>query len=91
MRDWILCSCQMPEEYEWIGTKSFGTTKSEQVIVTFETPGGKRFIKILSFQNGEIAGLEKMEIDAIAKGSIPIAWMPLPEPYRGDKSGTIFT
>ena len=46
---WILCSERIPEEHEWIGTKKFGTTISDEVYVTFKNPEGKRFVKHLSF------------------------------------------
>lgn len=37
---WIPCCERLPEEHEWIGTKKFGTTISDEVYVTFETPDG---------------------------------------------------
>lgn len=80
---WILCSERMPEEHEWIGTKRFGTTISDEVYVTFENPKGERFCKHLSFQNGKVNGYDQRFIDAICKGSRPVAWMPLPEPWKG--------
>lgn len=79
---WIPCSEGMPEEREWIGTKRFGTTKSDEVYVTFETPNGDRFAKHLSFQNGKLSVADQQTIDVICKGSVPVAWMPLPEPYE---------
>ena len=54
-QNWILCSERMPEEREWIGTKQFGTTISDEVYVTFETPDGQRFAKHISFQNGKLS------------------------------------
>ena len=80
---WISCSERMPEEREWIGTKTFGTTISDEVYITFESPKGERFTKHLSFQNGKVPSFKQREIDAFYKGSVPIAWKPLPEPYRG--------
>lgn len=80
---WIPCSERMPEEHEWIGTNRFGTTISEEVYVTFENPKGERFTKHLSFQNGKLSSFDQREIDVFHKGSAPIAWMPLPEPYKG--------
>lgn len=70
---WILCSKRMPEEHEWIGTKQFGTTISDEVYVTFENPNGERFAKHLSFQNGKLSGFNQSKIDAVHKGAIPIA------------------
>jgi len=78
---WILCDEKMPEEHEWLGTKKFGTTISDEVYVTFENPKGERFCQHLSFQNGKLSAFDKSTIDAFYKGSKPIAWMPLPEPY----------
>lgn len=80
---WTLCSERMPEEHEWMGTKRFGTTISNEVYVTFENPKGERFCKHLSFQNGKLSDFDQSTIDAFYKGSKPIAWMPLPEPYKG--------
>lgn len=84
MSKWIPCGERMPEEHEWIGTKRFGTTISDEVYVTFENPEGERFTKHLSFQNGKLSSYNQREIDALYKGSVPIAWMPLPEPYKED-------
>ena len=81
---WILCSEKMPKEHEWIGTKKFGTTISDEVYVTFENPEGKRFVKHLKFQNGKLSSFDQNEINAFYKGSAPIAWMPLPIPYEGE-------
>lgn len=83
---WIPVSERLPGEREWIGTKRFGTTISDEVYVTFETIDGKRFCEHLRFQNGKLSPSMQMEIDAISKGAKPIAWMPLPEVYRGGES-----
>ena len=80
---WILCDERMPEEHEWIGTKKFGTTISDEVYVTFENEKGERFCKHLSFQNGELSRYDQFHMDTWFKGSKPIAWMPLPEPKGG--------
>jgi len=85
---WILCSERMPEEHEWMGTKRFGTTISDEVYVTFENPKGERFCKHLSFQNGKLSSFDQSTIDAFYKGSKPIAWMPQPEPYKERQDGT---
>lgn len=84
-RHWIPVTERLPEEHEWIGTKTFGTTISDKVYVTFESPKGERFTKHLSFQNGKVPSFEQRKIDAWHKGSVPIAWMPLPEPYREEE------
>lgn len=80
---WIPISEGLPEEHEWIGTKQFGTTISDKVHITFDV-NGKRFVKTLSLQNGELSDYEKRSMDVFYKGWKMLAWMPLPEPYRGD-------
>ena len=80
---WILCDERMPEEHEWLGTKKFGTTISDEVYVTFENEKGERFCKHLSFQNGELSSYDQFHMDTWYKGSKPIAWMPLPKPFEG--------
>lgn len=82
--DWIPCSVRMPEEHEWLGTKRFGTTISDEVYVTFESPKGERFCRHLSFQNGKLSASDQLTIDAFFKGSRPIAWRPLPEAWKGE-------
>lgn len=82
--DWILCSERMPEEREWIGTKLFGTTISDEVYVTFEAPSGERFAKHIMFQNGRLSSSGQRVMDTVFKGAKPIAWRPQPEPYKGD-------
>ena len=84
---WIPCNVKMPEEHEWIGTKRFGTTISDEVYVTFENPKGERFTKHLSFQNGKVPNFEQRTIDAFYKGSVPIAWKPKPKPWEGEVDG----
>lgn len=79
---WIQCTERMPEEREWLGTKRFGTTKSDEVYVTFENPKGERFCRHLSFQNGKLSAFDQSTIDAFFKGSRPVAWKPLPEPCQ---------
>ena len=84
---WILCSERMPEEREWIGTKIFGTTISDEIYVTFEAPDGQRFTDHISFQNG---GLSVPDIEIMRvwhNDAKPIAWQPCPEPYKGDSNG----
>ena len=79
---WILCDEKMPEEHEWIGTKKFGTTISDEVYVTFENEKGERFCRHMKFQNGELSRYDQFHMDTWFKGSKPIAWMPLPVPYQ---------
>ena len=82
---WIPCSERLPEEHEWIGTKMFGTTISDEVCITFDK-NGERFVKVMSLQNGKLSNSDKETMDVFHKGWKMIAWMPLPEPYR--KGGT---
>lgn len=79
---WISCSERMPEEHEWLGTKKFGTTISNEVYVTFEAPDGQRFAKHISFQNGKLSPVDEQRMKVWFKGAKPIAWKPMPEPYR---------
>lgn len=79
---WIPCSERMPEEHEWLGTKKFGTTISDEVYVTFENEKGERFCQHMKFQNGELSRYDKAYMDTWFKGSKPIAWMPLPKPFE---------
>ena len=78
---WIPCSERLPGEHEWLGTKKFGTTISNEVYVTFEAPDGQRFAKHISFQNGKLSPVDEQRMKVLFKGAKPIAWMPLPEPY----------
>ena len=85
---WIPCSERMPEEHEWIGTKKFGTTISNEVYVTFETPDGERFAKHISFQDGKLSSVDEQRMKVWYKGAKPISWMPLPKPWEGEEHGT---
>ncbi len=84
--EWILCSKRMPEEREWIGTKQFGTTISDEVYVTFEAPDGQRFVDHISFQNGKLSHTDEYRMKVIFNNAKPIAWQPCPEPYKGDSN-----
>lgn len=79
---WIPVSERMPEEHEWMGTKKFGTTISDEVYVMLENSEGRRYTQHLSFQNGKLSTADQSRLDAIFKGGTPIAWMPLPKPYK---------
>ena len=83
---WTPCNNCMPEEHEWIGTKRFGTTISDEVYVTFETPDGQRFAKHISFQNGKLSRSDAEIMRVWHKGAKPITWQPCPEPYKGDNN-----
>ena len=80
---WIPCNEKMPEEYEWTGTEKFGTTISNNVLVTFEVPYG-RFVKIIRFQNGELSSTDKHKMDALYSEWKVVAWMPLPKKYKAE-------
>ena len=80
---WVPCSERLPEEREWIGTKRFGTTISDEVYVTFEAPDGQRFTDHISFQNGKLSASDAERMRVWYKGAKPVAWMPLPEPWKG--------
>ena len=80
---WTLCNNCMPEEHEWIGTKRFGTTISDEVYVTFEAPDGQRFADHISFQNGKLSRSDEHRMKVVYKGAKPIAWKPLPEAWKG--------
>ena len=81
-QEWIPCSERLPDEHEWIGTKEFGTTISDKVHITFDV-NGERFVRTLSLQNGELSNYEKRTMDTLYKGWKMVAWMPLPEPWKG--------
>ena len=83
--EWIPISEGLPKEHERVGTKQFGTTISDKVHITFDV-NGERFVKTLSLQNGELSNYEKRTMDTLHKGWKMIAWMPLPEPYKGGDS-----
>ena len=82
---WIPCSERMPDEHEWLGTKKFGTTISNEVYVTFEAPDGQRFAEHINFQNGKLSPVDEQRMKVWFKGAKPIAWMPLPEPYMEEE------
>ena len=81
-REWIPCSERLPVEHEWIGTKEFGTTISDMVLITFDVHG-TRFVKPMSLQNGELSRADKKTMDVFYKDWKMLAWMPLAEPYKG--------
>ena len=55
---------------------------SDKIIITFEVDG-HRFVRVMSLQNGDLGPSEKHTMDAFYKDWRMIAWMPLPEPYKG--------
>ena len=81
-QQWIPVSERLPDEQEWLGTKMFGTTISDKICITFDD-NGKRFVKVMSLQNGELSDSDKKMMDVFHKGWKMLAWMPLPTPYKG--------
>ena len=84
--DWIPCSERMPEEKDSMFAKFYGTDKwreammrkkSDRVIVTVEYDDGERTTDVASTNDG----VWQNSISVIKRKVI--AWMPLPEPYRG--------
>lgn len=85
MGDWIPVEQQMPPEKDSIFAKFYGTPRwresmfrkaSEDVLVTVEYEDGYRMTDHLRTMDGE------WNDNAIAKRR-KVAWMPMPEPYRG--------
>lgn len=81
VQGWVPCSERLPEEHEWIGTKMFGTTISDEVCITFDK-NGERFVRVMSLQNGKLSDSDKKTMDVFHKGWKMLAWMPLPEPDK---------
>lgn len=84
---WILCSEQMPEEYDSFFAKAKGTDKwkagmfekkSDDVIVTVEFEDGTRMTRV----SRTLDGKWKIEREMIYYETKVIAWQPLPEPYN---------
>lgn len=84
---WILCSERMPEEHDSIFSRFYGTEKwrnamfrktSDTVICTVQYRDGTRQTAPCYTIDGEwnqsIKGMGKV-----------LAWMPLPEPWKGEE------
>ncbi len=69
--DWIKCSEKLPEEDE-----NFKDRKTIDVLVTTQY---KRVKKVQRFYNDS-----RKEWRWAYRASSPIAWMYMPEPYKGD-------
>lgn len=83
---WIPCSERLPEEHDSVFAKYKGTNKwndsmfekvSDDVNVTIEFEDGIRRTKTMHTTDG------KWKKEVFARYKV-IAWMPLPEPYKGD-------
>lgn len=90
--EWTPCSVGMPDEHDSVFAKFKGTDrwnsamfekKSYEVIVAYEYEDGTR--KVSSSKT--LDGVWKMEKEyaGAGLGLKVIAWMPLPEPYKGEK------
>lgn len=84
--EWIPCSERLPKEHDSMFSEYKGTDKwyngmfekiSDTVIVTAEYDDGSR----TTMKGHTVDG--KWKLDTIFKCNV-IAWMSLPEPYRGD-------
>ena len=80
-QQWISCSEKLPEEKDAGILKKLGTSKrSEYVIATVEVKGERMTVTACTYDG---------EWDWNMKYAFPdykiIAWMPLPEPWRGEE------
>lgn len=82
-QEWTPCSEGLPKEHEWIGTKRYGTTISDKILITFNADG-KKIIDTMRLQNGKLATHNKYVMDICFQNWEMIAWMPLPKPYTVD-------
>ena len=84
--EWIPCSERLPEEDFWSGR---GRQFSEHALVTIVNRGNddERFTDIAQ----TVDGIWQLSHDVDGDCSLPnwcevIAWMPLPEPYKGEET-----
>jgi len=80
---WIPCSERLPEEKDAGILKKLGTSKrSEYVLATVEVKGERMTVTACTYDG---------EWDWNMKYAFPdykiIAWMPLPEPWKGETDG----
>ena len=86
--EWIPCSVRMPEEHDSVFAKAKGTDKwndamfvkiSDDVNVTIEYDDGTRTTRTSHTLDGKWKAEQEFKF---YKPKV-IAWMPLPEPYKG--------
>ena len=80
MTKWILCNERMPSEHELAGIEHFGITVSDPVLVTIKCDDGSTKVICDIFENGKLQDWPLRE----GYKRTPIAWKPLPEPYKGE-------
>ena len=87
---WILVEERLPEERDSVFAKWKGTAKwdpamfekiSDEVLATISDEGGKRTTRTAHTLDGKWS-CDLLKANASYK---VIAWMPLPEPYRGEE------
>lgn len=85
--DWIPVSERLPEEYDSVFAKLYGTdkwddmlwrTRSKEVLVTIEYEDGVRTVKSSHTTDGQWVLEKRAEL---SKCKV-VAWMPFPEPYK---------
>lgn len=71
--EWIPCTERLPEE-------------EQDCIITVVTPDGKRLSDAITFYKDLVRDVKWHygETERIFANTIVIAWMPLPEPFKGD-------
>lgn len=89
--EWIPVSKKLPDEYDSIFAKLYGTdkwdsklwrTRSKEVLVTIEYENGARTVKSSHTTDGKW-WIEKET--TLSKFKV-IAWMPMPEPYKENEN-----
>ena len=79
---WIPCSERMPEEKDAGILKRLGTSKrSEFVLATVEVKGERMTVTACTYD-----GKWNWDMKYAFPDYKIIAWMPLPEPYKGDNN-----